>query len=170
MKRCTPRAFPGASFLSGRRNGVACRVERKPAPRCWRRAAWSGRTAWTGAASRSVTRCARIDAGLSPFLSGAHQFRRCLAKPNQARTASKGRCAHILARSVLACGCAPPAASGVPLPAFLVRPIVPAIPRQNSCEPMHRNKEQKIHRKTQSLRFPLLNLCAPMTFESDFWL
>lgn len=147
MKRCMPWAFP-EFFLFGRCDGVACRIERKPAPRLRRTAAWSGATACSGAASRSVTRCARIDAGLSPFLSGAHQFRRCLAKPNQARTAGKGRCAHILARSVLACGCAPPAASGVPLPALLVRLIAPAIPRQNSCEPMHRNKEQKIHRKT----------------------
>ena len=127
------------------------------------------RTTWSGAASRSVTRCARLDAGLVPVLFGPHQLRRCLAKPNQARTAGKGRCASILARSVLAFGCAPHAACGGPLPAFLVRLIVPAIPRRNSCVPMHRNKANQNHRQCNLLRFPLLNLCIPMTFERAGW-
>ena len=86
--------------------------------------------------------CRRIDVDLYPCPCGSHQFHRKPAKDNQARHAGKGRCAQIVTRSVLACGCAPRAASGLPLPARLVRLIPCCLPRRNSCEPMHGGQEQ----------------------------
>ena len=111
-------------------------------------------------AARPEPHCRRIDANRCPRRCVSHQFYRKPAKDNQARCAGEGRYAQILTRSVLACVCAPRAASALPLPAHLVRLIPCCLPRQNSCEPMHRTKS----------KIPLLNLCSPIRgFASGFW-
>jgi hypothetical protein len=102
----------------------------------------------------------RIDVGLFPCPCGPHQFHRKPAKGNQARHAGKGRHAQVLTRSVLACGCAPRAASGLPLPASLVRLIPCCLPRRNSCEPMHGGQEQDP---------ALQSMCPDQGFASGFW-
>lgn len=65
---------------------------------------------------------------------------------SKCRSGARGRCTQILTRSRCACA----AASGLPLHRILMHSLLPAIPRENSCEPMYINRKRQVNHEKRT--------------------